>query len=186
MTRGRPASACTRVFTISPLRTTSDSRVISSLASMFSAPSLVSMFLRNVTMLRPYIWLAWSGTVAGRLTGPIMITPFSTMVSPAWVTSQLPPRSAARSTMTEPATHPVHHFARHQDGRFSPGNRGGGDHHVLFLQDRGHLFALAADFLLGQRAGVAALRLRRSAPMVMLTNFAPRLSICSFTAERTS
>ena len=36
--------------------------------------------------------------------GPITLTPFSTTVSPATVSSQLPPVSAARSTITEPAT----------------------------------------------------------------------------------
>jgi len=36
------------------------------------------------------------------LRGPITLTPFSTTVSPGSVSSQLPPVSAARSTITEP------------------------------------------------------------------------------------
>ena len=39
----------------------------------------------------------------GRLSGEITLTPFSeTIVSPASVSSQLPPESPARSTITEP------------------------------------------------------------------------------------
>ena len=49
------------------------------------------------------------------------------------------------------------HFARHQDGSFAAGDGGGGDHHVLFLDHRGHLLALAANFFFGEGAGVAAL-----------------------------
>ena len=49
-----------------------------------------------------YIWLAWYGTVDGRLVGPRIVTPCATTISSALVSSQLPPRSAARSTITEP------------------------------------------------------------------------------------
>ncbi len=51
----------------------------------------------------------------------------------------------------------VDHFLRDQNRRFLAGNGGGGDDHVLFLQDRGHLLALAADGVFVERAGVTAL-----------------------------
>src|SRR5208282_226814 len=38
----------------------------------------------------------------GRLRGPAIVTPFTTTSSPGFVSSQFPPVSAARSTMTEP------------------------------------------------------------------------------------
>src|SRR5579863_8946015 len=42
------------------------------------------------------------GTVLARLIVPIIVTPCSTTISVGRVSSQLPPCSAARSTMTEP------------------------------------------------------------------------------------
>ena len=53
-------------------------------------------------MLRAYIWLAWSGIVEGRLSVPTMATPSRMTTRPGSVSSQLPPVSAARSTITEP------------------------------------------------------------------------------------
>ena len=53
-------------------------------------------------MLRAYIWLACCGASPGRSSGPRIFTPSTTTVWPGLVNSQLPPRSAARSTMTEP------------------------------------------------------------------------------------
>ena len=52
------------------------------------------------------IWLAWYGTEAARLVGPWIVTPCSTTVSPVRVNSQLPPVSAARSTITDPGAIP--------------------------------------------------------------------------------
>ena len=53
-------------------------------------------------MLREYIWRACTGREAARLTGPRIVTPCFTTSLPASVSSQLPPISAARSTITEP------------------------------------------------------------------------------------
>ena len=52
--------------------------------------------------LREKSRLACSGIVAGRLSGARMVTPPTRTVSPGRESSQLPPPSAARSTMTEP------------------------------------------------------------------------------------
>ena len=53
-------------------------------------------------MLLPNIWLAWLGISDGRFVGPRIVTLCTTTVSSACVSSQLPPRSAARSTITLP------------------------------------------------------------------------------------
>ncbi len=79
-----------------------------------------------------------------------------------------------------------HHLARDQQRRLLAGNRGGGDHHVLFLEYRGHLLALPANGLLARAPRRSRPGPPPSGPASMLTNFAPRLSICSFTASRTS
>src|ERR1043166_3642086 len=63
-----PNSACTFGCTTSPPRATMVSRVISSLRAMFNWPSFIR-FLRNATMFRAYIWLAWEGN-AGRRGSP--------------------------------------------------------------------------------------------------------------------
>ena len=47
------------------------------------------------------------GIVAGRLVGPWMVTPCRTTTSSGSVSSQLPPASAARSTITEPGRMPA-------------------------------------------------------------------------------
>ena len=53
-------------------------------------------------MFFEYIWLAWYGTSAGGFDGPMIVTPLCTTISSGRVSSQLPPRSAARSTTTDP------------------------------------------------------------------------------------
>ncbi len=57
----------------------------------------------------------------GRLTGPITLTPPSTTVSPALVSSQLPPVSAAMSTITEPGCIPRTASAVISSGAWRPG-----------------------------------------------------------------
>ena len=56
-------------------------------------------------MFRPNIWLAWNATVAGRFSGAMIVTSCTCTVSPGFDSSQLPPVSAARSTITEPGAH---------------------------------------------------------------------------------
>src|SRR5580692_4466797 len=73
----------------------------SSFQSTTSSP-FGSAGFRKLNRLREYISLAWYGSVAGRLTGPRTFTPPCSTVSPARVSSQLPPCSAAISTTTEP------------------------------------------------------------------------------------
>ena len=53
-----------------------------------------------------YIWLACCGISLGQLRRPTMVTLWRTTVSPGTVSSQFPPVSAARSTMTEPGRMP--------------------------------------------------------------------------------
>src|SRR6516225_5874372 len=79
--------------------------VISSAGSSLSAPSLMRC-CRSVRMLRLSISLACSGTVAARFIAPMIVTPFTAIVSPGFVSSQLPPASAARSTITAPGCIP--------------------------------------------------------------------------------
>ena len=52
--------------------------------------------------LREYSWLAWYGIVDGRFVRPTIVTSRSSVISPGVVSSQLPPVSAATSTITEP------------------------------------------------------------------------------------
>src|SRR5205807_6974150 len=80
-------------------------RVISSVKSTCSTPSL-AMWPRKLATLRAYIWLACCGSVAGRFTGPRIATPPCITWVPAWVSSQFPPDSAARSTITDPGRIP--------------------------------------------------------------------------------
>ena len=75
----------------------------SSCQSIASSPFL-SAGARKFKRLRAYIWLAWRARSDAKFCGPKIFTPLPvTTVSPATVSSQLPPLSAARSTITEPA-----------------------------------------------------------------------------------
>ena len=51
----------------------------------------------------------------------MIVTPCSTILSPARVSSQLPPRSAARSTMTDPGAMPATISRVTSAGDFLPG-----------------------------------------------------------------
>ena len=72
-----------------------------------------------------------------------MLTPRCTTVSPARVNSQLPPRSAAISTITDARLHGFRHFRCNQNGRFPARHGSRGDHDILLFQYRGEQFALA-------------------------------------------
>src|SRR5437868_4592377 len=55
------------------------------------------------------------------------------------------------------AAHDVYHIACNQNGSFSTRDCGGGNHHVLFFEDRGHLLALAANLFISECARISAL-----------------------------
>ena len=94
----------------------------------------------------------------GRLTGAITLTPFSeTTVSPASVSSQLPPESPARSTITEPGPMFATACFGDQDRRRPPRDLRGRDDHVLLRRVLGQRLAHLLVLLVGERAGVAAL-----------------------------
>src|SRR6185437_11598088 len=77
----------------------------SSSKSGFSSPSCTSNSTKLNT-LRAYISEACSGAPAGRLSGPRITTPPCSTRSPGRVSSQLPPLSAARSTISAPGFMP--------------------------------------------------------------------------------
>src|SRR5712692_6007863 len=95
-------SSLARGLMISPACVTQAPFTISSLKSRFRAPPLTSSSSRVDTFLL-YSWLAWTGMVLGKLRVPSIVTPPTSMISPGLVSSQLPPVSAARSTITAPA-----------------------------------------------------------------------------------
>ena len=116
----------------------------------------------------------------------MMVTPLCDYGLAGRVSSQLPPRSAAISTMTEPRCIASHHFCGHQDGRLPSRHGGGRDHYVLLAHARLPSARAGGDSLLRRALSRTRPALPRSDSISSMTNFAPRLSICSFTAERTS
>src|SRR5690606_19868681 len=74
---------------------------MSSLKSSTKAFSLVNA-CPKAARVREQSRLAWCGMLAGTLSGARIVTPPSTTVSPGRDSSQLPPPSAPRSTMTAP------------------------------------------------------------------------------------
>ncbi len=91
-----------------------------------------------------------------RLNQPMIVTPCSTTISPGRVSSQLPPRSAARSTITEPGAMRATMSRGDQHGRFLAGDHRGRDDDVALGDDLAQQLALALveRFVLGP--GVAA------------------------------
>ena len=87
------------------------------------------------------------------------MTPFSTTVSPAFESSQLPPDSPARSTITEPGCMSRTASAVISSGAGAAGDLRGGDDHVLPRRGLGERLADLLVLLVGERAGVAALGL---------------------------
>src|SRR5438105_14345235 len=83
-------SSLARGFTIAPSCVTHAPLTISSLKSSFRAPSLTSSSSRVDTFLL-YSWLAWTGMVLGRLRVPSIVTSPTWIISPARVSSTLPP-----------------------------------------------------------------------------------------------
>src|SRR5882672_8791983 len=104
----------------SPACVTQVSRMIWSSKSRRSLPSW-TMWPRNADTFFAYIWLAWSGTVLARFSGPRIDTPSRTISEPGCVSSQLPPVSAARSTTIDPGFIPCTAAAVRRIGAFLPG-----------------------------------------------------------------
>src|SRR6185312_1658687 len=115
------AHAATGSLSTLPSCVTQVSRVISSSKSSVSSEPPPRRWFRNVQTFREYIWLACSGIALGRLSSPTMVTPSSVTVSPGRVSSQFPPASAARSTITEPARIPRAASAVMRTGAGRPG-----------------------------------------------------------------
>src|SRR5690606_18684635 len=88
-----------RGWTMAPSRQIIDSMTMSSSTSGRNPPSSPLTNARNDATLREYIRLASAGTRAMRSVAPMIVTPPWEIVSPATVSSQLPPVDAARSTM---------------------------------------------------------------------------------------
>src|SRR5690606_19326033 len=89
----------------------STSRVTQESASTWSPKSGASLPSTSISsssaaMFLAYSSLACSGMVAGRFNGEAMVTSCLTTVCPGSVSSQLPPVSPARSTMTLPGLMP--------------------------------------------------------------------------------
>src|SRR5690606_30768629 len=94
---------------------------ISSLESMASTPLSSTSSSSSSTTLRAYSSLAWSGISAGRFNGDTMVTSCLTTTRPGSVSSQLPPLSPARSTITLPAFMPCTASAVTSVGALRPG-----------------------------------------------------------------
>ena len=85
------------------------------------------------------------------------MTPCLTTSWPGSVRAQLPPCSAARSTITEPGRMRLHHFVGDEDGSLLAGNESGRDDDVRAGDDLRHQLLLFAVELLGLGLGVAGL-----------------------------
>src|SRR5919201_3661171 len=101
-------------------RVTHAPAVISSSKSSCSSPSGARCWSSAAT-LRENSWLAWNGIVAGTFVNPTIVTPSRSTSEPGSVSSQLPPASAARSTITEPGRIPATAAAGIRVGAGRPG-----------------------------------------------------------------
>ena len=117
---------------------------------------------RSAWTLREYIWLACTGIVAGRFGRPTIVTPSRSTISPGAVSSQLPPVSAARSTITEPGRIAAHRVRGDEHGRAA--GRGSAAV-VMTTSDSATCVAISSCsrsvLLLGELGRVAARRPRR-------------------------
>src|SRR6267142_3173582 len=116
--RRSAVGACTTL----PSCVTQVSRTMSSSKFKRRAPSFTSR-RKNEVMFREYIWLAWTGSVEASRTGPWIVTPSTTTSAPGLVSSQFPPMSAARSTITDPGFIRRTSSAVISLGAVSPGTR---------------------------------------------------------------
>src|SRR5207253_455842 len=76
------------------------------IAEIALVSDMSGVYSRRLETFFAYIWLACTGTVLGRLTGPRISTPCRRTSVPASASSQFPPVSTARSTITEPGFMP--------------------------------------------------------------------------------
>src|SRR5207253_8392518 len=171
-------------FLTSPACGTHVSRMISSSKSTTSLPSRVTCN-RKLEMFLAYIWLACSGSVLGRLRGPRMTTPSRRTSAPGSVTSQFPPVSAARSTITEPGFMPRTASLVIRIGARLPGIAA-----VVITTSASFTCCamkassrrwVSSESCLAYPPAVSA-----CSPISLSRYFAPRLSTCSFTAGPTS
>src|SRR4051812_6145475 len=84
-----------------PFRVTHVPATTSSSQSSETSPSITSRPSSDATF-RDSSWLACVGIVDGTFVVPTIVTPSASISRPGSVSSQLPPVSAARSTITEP------------------------------------------------------------------------------------
>src|SRR5689334_1112424 len=98
---GAPISSLTRSLTIRPSWVTQQPATISSSKSSVTRPSS-DMWSSRFARLLAYSRLAWKGSWLGRLSVPSIRTPPRSTTAPGSVSAQLPPVSAARSTITDP------------------------------------------------------------------------------------
>ena len=122
-----------------------------------------------------------AGEVDGADDGNAMLD----ICSPVRVSSQLPPRSAARSTMTEPGPS-GDHLLGDQHRRLLPGNHRGRDHNVALGNHLAQQFALALIERFVLRLGVAAGILSVFSFDRQFDESASQTLTCSLTAGRTS
>ena len=80
----------------------------------------ISLLIQLIPVAPPRL-LASTGMVAGRLSGPSMMTPWTTTRCPGSVSAQFPPASAARSTITEPGRMAATISALSRTGARAPG-----------------------------------------------------------------
>ena len=117
----------------------------------------------------------------------MIVTPCSTMhCLLGWVSSQLPPRSAARSTITEPGAIWLDHLGGDQHGRLLAGDHCGGDDDVALGDDPAQQLALALveGLILGARVAAGVLGVLGFDGSS--TKRPPRLWTCSLAAGRRS
>src|SRR5207248_11573944 len=86
-----PAAFFAPSCTISPSRVTQAPATTSSSKFRLSSPSSPVISSRRDITLREYSCDACSGIVLGRFSGEVITTSSSTIVSPGWVSSPLPP-----------------------------------------------------------------------------------------------
>lgn len=87
----------------SPLFVTIAPLAISSYKLVEVWPSLVTnIYYKNFEMLFAYKELDWPASLLGKSVYPIILTPLTMFISPGLVSSQLPPFSEAKSTITDP------------------------------------------------------------------------------------
>src|SRR5439155_23572459 len=115
-----PTICLARSLTISPPCVTHAPLVISSSKSSEIVPFLTRCRRRFATFLANS-WLVVSGIVDGTLRVPMIVTPPTSTSLPAWVSSTLPPVSAARSTITEPGRIPLTISPVTSSGALRPG-----------------------------------------------------------------